>query len=54
MADMPPKPAITPRTEASRDARLEREAADLRENLRRRKEQARMRNAPAKPKPASE
>jgi hypothetical protein len=49
MADAPQKPAATPRTEATREARLEREAAALRENLRRRKEQARTRAAPAKP-----
>jgi len=54
MADTPPKPATTPRTEAAGDARLEREAAALRENLRRRKEQARARAQPPKPNPASE
>lgn len=43
MSKPPPKPATTPRTEAIRDARLDREAAALRENLRRRKEQARAR-----------
>jgi hypothetical protein len=39
--DKPPKPALTPRAEAELAARREREAAALRENLRRRKEQAR-------------
>ena len=52
MADAPPKPATTPHGEAMRDARLEREAAALRENLRRRKEQARARAEPIKPESA--
>ena len=42
----PPKPATTARTEAAQQARRDREAAALRENLRRRKEQARAREAP--------
>lgn len=37
------KPAQTPRAEAERMARLEREGAALRENLRKRKAQARAR-----------
>lgn len=40
---MKEKPAHTPRAEAERQARLEREAAALRENLRKRKAQARAR-----------
>ena len=47
-----PKPATTPQSESARDARLEREAAALRENLRRRKEQVRARVEPTKPEPA--
>ena len=46
MPDTPPKPATTSRTEAEQQARRDREAAALRENLRRRKEQARARQAP--------
>ena len=47
MADDPrPQPATTPRAEAEAAARKAREAAALRENLRRRKEQARAREAP--------
>ncbi len=47
MPDTPrPQPAATPRAEAEAAARREREAAALRENLRRRKEQARAREAP--------
>ncbi len=38
-----PRPHATPRAEADRLARLEREAAALRENLKKRKEQARAR-----------
>ncbi len=40
-AAKPDKPALTPRAEADLAARREREAAALRANLRRRKEQAR-------------
>ena len=47
-------PVSTPRADAERAARLEREAAALRENLRRRKEQARARTPPAEPKPEPE
>ncbi len=36
-----PRPGMTPAAEAERQARLEREAAALRANLRRRKEQVR-------------
>ena len=45
--DKPPNPALTLRAEAELAARRAREAAALRENLRRRKEQAR--KPPAKP-----
>lgn len=48
MATTPPlkdKPARTPRAEAEHQARLEREAAALRENLRKRKAQARARSS---------
>jgi len=45
MADRPPKPP-TPATKPDREARL---AAALRENLRKRKAQARAREAAAKP-----
>ncbi len=40
-----PRPALTPEAEQARATRLEREAAALRENLRRRKAQAREREA---------
>jgi uncharacterized protein (DUF2252 family) len=43
----PDKPASVPRGEAQRVARAEREAAALRANLRRRKEQSRARQAEA-------
>ena len=43
------QPGATPRTEAVQQARRDREAAALRENLRRRKAQARARLAPDKP-----
>src|SRR5207248_2176462 len=43
------RPAVTPKAEAEKQARLEREAAALRENLRKRKQQARARDA-ASPK----
>ena len=47
MPDTPrPQPAATPRAEAEAAARKAREAAALRENLRRRKEQARAREMP--------
>ena len=47
MPDTPrPQPAATPRAEAEAAARKAREAAALRENLRRRKEQARAREKP--------
>ncbi len=39
--DTPTKPDLTPRAKAELAARLDREAAALRENLRRRKQQAR-------------
>ena len=39
----PPRPDLTPRAAAEQSARREREAAALRENLRRRKEQSRAR-----------
>ena len=42
-----PKPGVTKHGEAERLARQEREAAALRENLRKRKEQARARDAAA-------
>jgi hypothetical protein len=46
MPDTPrPQPAATPRAEAEAAARKAREGAALRENLRRRKEQARAREA---------
>ena len=40
-----PQPDLTPQAEADRQSRLEREAAALRENLRRRKQQVRGRAA---------
>ncbi len=40
------QPSFTDRAEAAKAARLEREAAALRANLRRRKEQARARETP--------
>ena len=46
-----PQPGATPATTAQQQARRVREAAALRENLRRRKAQARARQAP-KPDPA--
>jgi hypothetical protein len=45
-----PAPAITPRSQAARAARLAREAEALRANLHKRKEQARARQAD-KPSP---
>ena len=53
MTGPPLKPATTPRTEAAQKARLEREAAALRENLRRRKQQVRARTESSKPDPDS-
>ncbi len=50
----PPTTAPAPRAEAPRDARLEREAAALRENLRRRKQQARARAEPSVPAPGAD
>ena len=50
MTDLP-HPDFTPRAAAEQAARREREAAALRENLRRRKEQSRARQDP-KPGPA--
>lgn len=48
--DTPSRPALTPRAAAEQAARREREAAALRENLRRRKEQSRARDpAPESP-----
>ena len=47
MPDIPSKPTTTARTEAEQQARRDREAAALRDNLRRRKEQARARQDPA-------
>lgn len=44
-----PRPQLTPRAEAEQAARREREAAALRDNLRRRKEQSRARQPPAPP-----
>ena len=41
-----PHPSLTPQAAAERLARLDREAAALRANLRRRKEQARARHPP--------
>ena len=48
-----PKPTAAPasRADTPREARLEREAAALRENLRRRKQQARARAEPSAPAP---
>ncbi len=48
-----PQPTAAPalRAETPREARLEREAAALRENLRRRKQQARARTEPNAPDP---
>lgn len=49
MTETPQPTATPPHTESKQDARLEREAAALRENLRRRKQQARARSEPPKP-----
>ena len=43
-----PDPHLPSRAPSGAEARLEREAQALRDNLRRRKEQARARDAPAK------
>lgn len=51
MTESSPTTAPAPRAETARDARLEREAAALRENLRRRKQQARARAEPSAPTP---
>ncbi len=51
MTEAPQKPATTPRADAAQKARLEREAAALRENLRRRKEQMRARTPRPEPLP---
>ncbi len=53
MSEPGSKPAATPRAEAEAAARKLREAAALRDNLRRRKEQARARQVPGDP-PASD
>lgn len=47
-----PRPGLTARAEAERAARLEREAQALRDNLRRRKQHLRDRDAPPEPDPA--
>jgi uncharacterized membrane protein len=53
-AKVPPtKPNYGPEAEAARAARLEREAAALRENLRRRKAQLRAKDSKADPAPDS-
>ena len=45
MAGCPERPSLTPQAQADHQARREREAAALRENLRRRKAQTRAREA---------
>jgi hypothetical protein len=50
--EMPPPPRKPRDASAARQARLEREAVALRENLRKRKEQARARQLPDQPVPA--
>ncbi|MDR3537888.1 MAG: hypothetical protein P4L71_15445 [Acetobacteraceae bacterium] len=45
MAKPPKKPTLTPRAQAAQEERRAREAEALRENLRRRKQQARRRDA---------
>jgi hypothetical protein len=54
MADLPSKtpPTMTPKAEAELQARRDREAAALRENLRRRKAQTREKAARSKAMPA--
>jgi hypothetical protein len=47
--EQPPQPNLTPRAQAEADARRAREAAALRENLRRRKLQARAREDDSEP-----
>ncbi len=54
MTESSPTTAPAPRAETARDARLEREAAALRENLRRRKQQARARAEPNAPTPGAD
>ncbi len=49
MTEPQPTAAPAPRAETPRDARLDREAAALRDNLRRRKQQARARAEPSAP-----
>ncbi|RFD21237.1 hypothetical protein DY926_01860 [Komagataeibacter melaceti] len=46
MTERPDTPRLTDRAEAARRERLEREAAALRANLRRRKQQSRARSTP--------
>ncbi|GAB6966970.1 hypothetical protein JCM25156A_10070 [Komagataeibacter kakiaceti JCM 25156] len=46
MTERPAPPRLTDRAEAARRERLEREAAALRANLRRRKQQSRARTTP--------
>jgi hypothetical protein len=51
MTNQPPKqPTLTDRAQADKQARAEREAAALRENLRKRKHQVQARKAPPEPK----
>ncbi len=51
MSEQPPSaPSLTPRAQAEAEARRAREAAALRENLRRRKAQSRARLDPTPPK----
>ncbi len=52
MTETPKPPAAPAHPESKQDARLEREAAALRENLLRRKQQARARAEQAKPESA--
>ena len=47
--DPSPSPALTPQAQAAKAAREAREAAALRENLRRRKQQSRARDADPPP-----
>lgn len=47
----PPRPALTPRAQAEKQARESREAAALRANLQRRKQQARARAEPPPQEP---
>jgi len=52
--DQPPRPNLTPRVLADKAEREARQAAALRENLRRRKEQTRARTTPPAPPPAED